>query len=179
MVKKSQLYNLIQTKKTKRLEALDEKYKPLFAAEIEKIEKANNLDELLSQFLDAHHDAMRLADKLYPFATDWSGIFRTYANMNWFLDVDALKGDLVDWRDWCQDTPEYKELIYAKDSEKNEIRDEFKKVEALVKQATTAKQAIPLLEEIGFDCSEIVEEEKYMLTTTNINKDLLGLEKSK
>lgn len=171
------MYNLIQTKKTKKLDAVDEKYKPFFDAEIEKIEKGNNLNELLEQFLEAHHAAKKIANKLYPFTESWSGTLKEYERMAWFINLDALKKDLVERRRWCQDTPDYKDLEYAKTSEKDAIGDEFKKVEALVKQATTAKQAIPLLEEIGFDCSEIVEEEKYVLTTTNINKDLLGLEK--
>ncbi|MBC1937168.1 hypothetical protein HCA69_12375 [Listeria grandensis] len=93
----------------------------------------------------------------------------------------TIAPDYEEWKSYqfndanYRDNEELNELHYNFMSDRGSVLDEFTKVTALVKQARSARQAIPLLEEIGFDLSEVEPEEVLTLATTDVKKDLLGL----
>lgn len=98
---------------------------------------------------------------------------------------DSIVEDFEDWkvRQFSsyigQDFEELNAMKHDYKSEHSLIIGEFEKVESMVKQSTSIKKTMVLMEEIGFDLSGIEPEVKHELTTTSINKDLLGLGGSK
>ncbi|MBC1616408.1 hypothetical protein HB904_09420 [Listeria booriae] len=173
-IKKVQLYNLIGEARTARLAELDKLYTARKKKAFQNIIDNNKLEESFKKI----HANLLENKKLATCIVDVLPVG--------YCDVKDAAYDRViqDYEEWK--TNQYSRYIgqsnetlnaieYDATSERDLIWDEFEKVMALVKQSSSAKKAMVLMEEIGFDVSSLEAEVKYELTTTDIKKDLLGL----
>lgn len=135
--------------------------------------KLGGVEKVASKFKEIHGLALEISD----------GLSYTYGNLNDILraagrlsDPETLETHIVNSID---DTVEIEQKKAFRDSVRHEIRDEFRKLNEMVKRCSTGNQAVRNLKEIGFDVSSIKSAAKQELVVLNVNNDLLGLPEEK
>lgn len=173
-IKKSQLYGVIGAVRAARIKELEEAYSERKRKAIQKIIDDNQLEMSLKTIHANLLENKKLATPIV------SVIPVSYCDVKDASYDSVIKG-YEEWkaRQFSHYISRNIEVLNAIEhdytSERSLILDEFEKVEAMVKQSTSIKKAMALLEEIGFDLSGLEPEVKFELTTTSIRKDLLGL----
>lgn len=174
-IKKSQLYDVIEIAENKKIAELTRKYNEDEARFIQELIDKNGFEDSLKAIHRGLVEGQKMALEIVEHVPVGYGSLRSTAyGTTVTLDYEKWKSYQitdVNYRDFEQ----LSEIYYNYNSDCRIVRGEFAKVEAMVKQSTTAKKAMVLLEEIGFDLSELEPEEVLTLTTTDVKKDLLGL----
>ncbi|MBC2207430.1 hypothetical protein [Listeria booriae] len=173
-IKKAQLYQLIREAETARVAELNKVYTARKQKVFQKIIDDNKLEESLKKIHANLLENKKLATCIVDIMPVGYCDVKDASYVRVAQDYDEWKAQ--QYGNYIGQSNETLNAIkYDFTSERNLIMDEFEKVEALVKQSSTAKKAMELMEDIGFDVSSLEPEVKYELTTTDIKKDLLGL----
>ncbi|MBC2149512.1 hypothetical protein [Listeria booriae] len=174
-IKKSQLYDVIEIAENKKLAELTRKYNEDKARLIQKLIDKHGLEVSLKAVHKGLVEGQKMALAIVEHVPVAHSSLRAIAyRLNISPDYEKWKSYQFNEAN-TRENEEINELYYNHMSDRDDVLDAFTKVKALVKQARSAGQAIPLLEEIGFDLSDLEPEEVLTLTTTDVRKDLLGL----
>lgn len=172
----------------KQVEITDKKLKPIqddikklkenYLAEkfpkeqIEKIKVA--LINYVEATRDVQFDYSTYASKVYDSSSVLVNLFNTAKGSNRALE-DQIMLDITNTVDWS-DCPDLEQLKSVERTTRSEIREEFQKLEAMVKRCKDGAQAVLQLQKLGFDTSPIKPTSgDTSVLVLNLNNDLLGL----
>lgn len=181
-------YDVYSFLDNKQVEITDKKLKPIqddikklkenYLAEkfpkeqIEKIKVA--LINYVEATRDVQFDYSTYASKVYDSSSVLVNLFNTAKGSNRALE-DQIMLDITSTVDWS-DCPDLEQLKSVERTTRSEIREEFQKLEAMVKRCKDGAQAVLQLQKLGFDTSSIKPTSgDTSVLVLNLNNDLLGL----
>lgn len=181
---KYEVYDFLKAKKEATQEKatapfekeLDEKIKLYMASKTKNVNKEkffNLVKELNAELEKIEFDYATYSSKCYDVKNVTGNILEKVEKYG----LDEFLREDVERATSLTDMPDYNQLRNNVRSIRNEISDEFKKLEALVKRSKSGAAAVEKLKELGFDTSSIkpVDPITTEVALLNINNDLLGL----
>lgn len=167
MLKKLDLYTIVENRKSVRLKELDSELGSLIAEQADK-------DFIALCHNQAFAPLQKTAKKLFAQMEQLDTELLEYYNLR--RECAVAMYDRVttynDWLDGIRDRVRVKassEAITAKRKEMNAVGEEYRKLNAYIK-THTATQSVKFLKELGFD---LEEPQKNEVEVVNINKELL------
>lgn len=177
-INKEEVYSFLSERQSKvmgeKIDPLDDEIRILRGKVVADIlNKLGGVEKVADKFKEIHGLALEISD----------GLSYTYGNLNEILraagrlsDPKALETHIINSID---DTVEIEQKKAYRDSVRHDIRDEFLKLNEMVKRCSTGNQAVRNLKEIGFDVSSIKAATKQELVALKVNNELLGLPEEK
>lgn len=177
-INKADVYSFLNERRSKvvgeKVSPLSDEIKVMRMKIVEDIlTKSGGVEKITDKFKEIHGLALEISD----------GLSYTYGNLNDILraasslsNPETLEMHVLNS---IHDTTEIEQKKTFRDSVHNEIRDEFRKLNEMVKRCSTGNQAVRNLKEIGFDVSSIKSITKQELVVLKVNNDLLGLPEEK
>lgn len=177
-INKEAVYSFLNERQSKvvgeKVDPLSDEIKTMRKKVVEDIlTKLGGVEKVANKFKEIHGLTLEISDGLSYTYGDLSSILRAAGR---FSNPETLEMHIANSID---DTVEIEQKKAYRDSVRNEIRDEFRKLNEMVKRCSTGNQAVRNLKEIGFDVSSIKSATKQELVVLNVNNDLLGLPEEK
>lgn len=182
---KYDVYDFLESKKheiiNKKLEPIDKKIKDVKQKYIDgkfpkdKIEKiSKTLEEYIKATSEVDFDYGTYASKVYDSSSELNKLYSTATGCKRLL-TDQILLDVQKTIDWSY-CPDLDQLQHNSRETRNDIIDEFKKLEEMVKSCKDGAQAVIQLQKLGFDTSSINPTSGgNSLLVSDLNNELLGL----
>lgn len=173
-INKEAVYSFLNERQSKivgeKVDPLSDEIRSMRAKIVEDmLNKLGGVEKVADKFKEIYGLALEISDDLSYTYGNLNDILRGAGNLS---NPETLEKYIMNSID---DTVEIEQKISYRDSVWNEIRDEFRKLNEMVKCCSTGNQAVRNLKEIGFDVSSIKTATKQELVVLNVNNDLLGL----
>ncbi len=180
-IKKSDIYNFI---KMKQMDSINEKVKPLedevkrlkdeYAAKIIVASGVNKWE--IEKYIEKLKTVVTgLRDSLDSSSYRFNGLMDGLSTIS---DTKTLTNHISNHINF-KNIPEIDKLQWEAIHLRRSILEEYEKIEAAVRVTHNGKKAYTLLEELGFDVSNVVPEVKNEMVALEVNNELLGLPEKK